>query len=684
VNETTPLTASLESAPAGRDLPHLAYPAIIGKMFAKASKSPWLAAGIVSVITLAVFWPVLSADFVMWDDDLFIYENPTIGGLTIDHLRQILTNVTVSSTWYTPLTGLRWCITYQFCQLNPLGYHLGNLLLHVADAVLVFYVLRTLLILGLSRLGSERPGRIIVCASLGALLWSLHPMQIEAVCWAVNAYDQAMLFLLISLLCYLAASQTNATGRRRLLLMSSLILFVASLLTQPVGVGFVAVLIVLDVYPLGRLGGDNGWWRSATARKALLEKTLFIGAAVAVVLINIVVLARSPVGGHSLVSLAEFGLLDRFMQAMYIWAYYIWRPFWPVNLSPLYTRLIEFDPLSLPFIASAVAVVSGTGILILLRRRWPLGLALGVCYLVLLMPVLGIFEHPYYTSDRYFIVVSVPFSVLVAALLASPLVATRLRNAAFVISVVVIAGLGTLTFRQTHVWHDSVTLFEHMIRTLGDGPYVAHPHCRLGIFFVKQGRPDEAIPHFNQAIEIKPDYAEAYYNRGVAYGKLGRGTEAIADFRRSIEINQDYAEAYTNLGIVYSRLGRSAEAMDAYTQAVKIKPDLVIACNNLAWLIATTGQIKNRDTNEAIRLASHAVELSNYSNPTFSGTLAAAYASAGRFTEAIDTANKAMNLADATSQPQVRDVIRHHLSFYTLGKPYIEPDQKPLPDLNKP
>ncbi len=635
-------------------------------------KSPLFIPVVIAVITLTVFWRVLSADFVMWDDNLFIYENPTIGGLTIENLRLIFTNVTASSTWYTPLTGLRWCITYQFCQLNPLGYHLGNLLLHTADAVLVFYVLRKLLILGLSSPGSVKPYRITVCASLGAMLWSLHPMQVETVSWAVNAYGQAILFLFISLLCYLWANEAKTTRRRRQLLTASLILFVASLLTQPFGIGFLAVLVVLDVYPLGRLGGDNGWWKSANARMALLEKIPFIGAAVAVVLINIIVLVRSPVGGHSLVSLAEFGLFERFMQAMYMWAYYIWRPWYPVNLSPFYTTLVSFDPLSLPFVASAIGVTGMIVLLILLRRRWPLGLALVICYLALLVPVLGILEHPHYPCDRYSLIVSICFSVLIAAFLANPKTKKLARYIVFFLSIVAIVSLGTLSWRQTRIWNNTASLFEHTIRTLGDDPYSFDIHGRLGVFYFNQGQNTKAMEHLQKTIELKPNFIPAYITVSKLYVIQKEFDKAVMCLEKALIAMPNSPDIHYFLGHIYLLNQQPDKTILHWKKGIELKPDSILIMYQLARLLSTYHNAQFHDPEEAIRLAKRCCELTEYKDPVLLDTLASAMASSNRFADAIAFAEKSLQITRSSGDKELTEKILYHLNLYKTNQPYIE------------
>jgi len=621
---------------------------------------------VIAAVTLTVFIRALSADFVAWDDDQFIYENPSLGGFTLENLRKILTNATVSSTWYTPLTGLRWCMTYQFCQLNPLGYHLGNLLLHTADAVLVFFVLRKLLILGLSGPGRAEPWRITGCASLGALLWSLHPMRVEVACWAANAYCQAMLFLFISLLCYLGAHEAKTTGRRRWLLAISWLSYAASLLSQPLGIGFLGVLFVLDVYLLGRLGGDRGWWKSATkdARRALLEKLPFVGVATAIVLINTIVHVRSPIGAHRLVSLAEFGLLDRLMQAMYVWAYYIWRPWYPFNLSPVYTTLVSFEPFSWKFIVSAIAIVGGTTVLIVLRRRWPLGLALGICHLTMLVGVLGLTDHPHYASDRYSILVAMNWSILLAAWLARPETKSLARRITVVVSIIVIGALGFLSVRQARIWDNSVTLFEHMIRDLGDDPHRDSIHYRLGVFLSRQGQNDKAIEHFKEAIRINPTFTEGSLHLAALLSRQNQYGQAIDYLNQARMVSPDRPDIYSRLGKLYLLHGETQSAAFSWRKALELKPDSVSVLNNLAYLLATCNQPQIRNPQEAIHLAQRACELTREQEPVPLHTLAAAYASARRFSDAVAAADKALRLAQELGQKELADGIRYHVELY--------------------
>ena len=593
---------------------------------------------LITGITLIVFVRMLSADFVMWDDDWCIYNNPGLGGLNLESIRSIFTNATVSGSWYTPLTGLRWCITYHFSGLDPFGYHLGNWLLHGLNVALVFIVLRKLLVQWLCKQGQVAAGhlRITVSAALAALVWSLHPLQVEPVAWAsAGGYSQSLSFLLFSLLCYLWAHESNTTTRRRRgLLIISVISFAASLLSQPVGLGLLIVLFVLDVYLFGRLGGRKGWWKSADARHALLEKLPFVVVALAVLVINATIQIYSPIGGHSPTSLAEFGLIKRLMQAMYIWAYYLWRPWYPVNLAPVYTTLVGFKPFSPPFIASGLVVVSVTTLLVLLRRRWPLGLALGVCHLALLVPVLGVFESPHYQSDRYCLIVSICWSVLIAVWLANPKIRRFSLSIILALSVMVVTTLGVLSFRQTRIWNNSVTLFEHMLQTLGNDPYRNDIHWRLGLVLAEQGDTPRAIEHFRRTLEIIPYHPKAHYHLARALSQEGKIDEAIPHLK----------------------------------WVTRFRPDWIEPANNLAWLLATHKESRFYNPEEAVRLAEQACELTEYKNLSLLNTLSVAYAAAGKFPEAIATTEKALELAKFLGQSEMMKALKEQLRLYILHK----------------
>lgn len=635
-------------------------------------KSNVFISGVIAVVTFAIFAQVLKNDFVMWDDDWLIYKNPTLGGISLKNLHLIFANVTISSSWYTPLTGLRWSITYQYFHLNPFGYHLGNLLFHTADAVLIFFLIRKLLILGFSKQGETGLDlwQITVSSATGALFWSLHPLRVETVAWAsAGAYGQALFFLLISLLCYLHAEKEGiAIGMRFGLLSLSVISFSASLLCQPIGMGFAVVFFVLDVYLLGRLGGRKGWCKSVTSRRVLWEKLPFFIVSLVVAIITVFLLSSPHKGAHSFPSLAEFGLLNRVMQAMYIWTYYAWRPFYPIYLAPVYTSLMSFDPFSFQFIASGLAVVCTMILLVLQRHRWPFGLALAIFHLVILVPNLGLFEHPHFHVDRYSIIVSIGLSVLLSALLAYPKIGQLFRSVLFGLSIAAITTLGLLSLQQTHVWNNSVTLFEHMLRTLGNDPFRHVIHWRLGNVLAEKGKTAEAVEHFQKTLEIRPDHHEVRSYLAYLLATGGKIDEAIMHYRQIIRKAPDFVEAYYNLGVAYAKLGKLKQAVIYWTKAVEIKPDSTDILNNLARILATSKDDNIRNVSLAVEYARSACELTHYKDYTLIDTLAIAYAAAGRLSNTIETLEKAITMAEvAGDKDQIRR-IQKQLQRYNTGR----------------
>ena len=610
-------------------------------------QSPLLAAIVIAAITLAVFIHVLSADFVAWDDDIIIYNNPIIRDLSTAGIGKLFTDVD-SMMRYNPLTLLGWSITYHFFGAKPFWYHLGNWLMHGLNASLVFLVLRKLLVLASSYLNRLNINlwRITISAGLAALLWSLHPMRVEPVAWCTDrTYCQALLFLLLTLLFYLRANEPDKSiSRHYILLTISVIFYIVSLLSYAIGMTFFFVLIALDIYPLGKLNFGNKWWEAPANRRALLDKIPFAAVAIVIALVTVCIRMASAGVWAKPVTLAKFGLIERFMQAMYIWAYYIWRPWYPVNLAPVYTTLVSFNPLSPVFISSAILVIGIVTLMILLRHRWPLGLALVICYLLLLVPVLGVLEHPHFPCDRYSIIVSILWSVLMAAGLAHPKIKPLPFRISLVLSIIAIATLGLLTFRQTHVWTNSKTLFAHTIKTLNDDAYSSDIYRRLGNVYQLEGNAEEAIRQFENAVRINETFKTS--------------------------VNQ--AEICLKLGAAYIQIGKYEPALYNLTKSLDLDPNNVDALNNLAWLLTTRAEVSAEDANKAVGFAEDACKLTEYKKPEFLDTLAVTYAAVGRFDDAVNKASQAIEIAKAHGQKDLALKIQNRLELYRTGRPYRE------------
>ena len=523
----------------------------------------------------------------MWDDDISIYNNPKMGGLTLERLVWMFTDVDTMMRYY-PLTQLSLSVTYEFFGLNPLGYHLGNWLLHGMNGVLFFFLLMELLRAGIVE--KDRWYRVhkwgTLVAALTALLWSVHPLRVETVAWAnERSYEQAAFFILLSLLFYLKANRSESTSwHRRLFFDASIIGFLASILSHPIAISAFLVYLVLDIYPLRRIGGDVGWW-TRPAQRVLFEKVLYFAVAACVTVVT--VMARLYPSGiwPKSVSLKEFGILDRLAQAGYICFYYLWKPWYPVNLSPVYTDLVAFDPVSAKFLLSAAAVVTVTILVFLFRRRWPIFFYVWLCHLLLLVPVLGFFEHPHYPADRYSIFSSMLWSVLLAAGFIHLCVSYRQRLAVLCSLIVLVALLSSASLTQTWVWRDSAALFEHMISVLGNDPYRHDIYRRLGYYHLQGGRISEAEAAFKQGLIIAP-YVPYYHNLlGLALYAKGEFAAASREFAEAIRLDPNNTHFRYNQAVALAKSGSVNDAIKQLQLAITIDPSFTAAHTMLNALI---------------------------------------------------------------------------------------------------
>jgi len=633
----------------------------------------WLTSLVLFLATVAVFSRVLHGGFVQWDDDLNIYGNLHIRGLGAGNLHWIFTTCEYPPR-YVPLSWLGWAINYQLSGLNPAGFHLTDLLFHAANASLAFLLIRRLLLLAArNTTNREQCRRIWLGSALAGFLWAVHPFRVESVAWAAGRnYVQPFFFLMISLLCYLRFQAAPARKGRAGSYWLSVICFAVSLLSYPIGLMLVAVLVVLDFYPLRRFRpGLAGLW-GAGASRIWLEKVPYALVSAAVLVTTLLLRASNSRLGPP-PSLKEFGLGPRAMQAFYGWAYYAWKPWLPFHLSPVYATLLHFNPNTWPFWLSAGFVAGATVLLLWKRRQWPWALALWVSHLVLLLPVLGLTEHPYYASDRYGYLQGLVWAVLLAAALWKLSARPGLGAVGIACALALGCFWGTLSVRQIGVWQNSQALFEHIIRELGDDPYRADIQWRLGSVLASQGKTEEAAQQYQASLRADPGpeahlaFAELLQRHGDPEGALTNCTAAVALGLTPL--------GHVQAGQVLATLGRGAEAIRQYRQALALAPDLVPALNNLAWELASDPEATNRNGAEAVQLAERACALSDRQIPVLIGTLAAAYAEAGRFPEAVRTAQEAQAVARATGQGEVADRNGQLLELYRSGQPYRQPAQ---------
>ena len=584
----------------------------------------WLVPVLIAVVTFATFLPALHNQFVNWDDDKNFLENPHYRGLGWTQLSWMWTT---HMGHYIPLTWMTFGLDYLLWGMNPRGYHVTNLLLHAANAVVFFFITRRLLTRALPS-PSERGHTLAVSAAFAALVFAIHPLRVESVAWATERRDVLSgLFYLSAVLAYLRACDREE--RARGWYWGAVALFAGALLSKSMAVNLPVVLMILDVYPLRRLGGSIGWW-SKPARRIYVEKIPFVLLAAAAS--AIAVMAQFSI--HAALPLAQLGVPGRLAVSAYGLSFYLGKMIVPVNLSPIYELPRTVSPWAMPFILSFGLAIAITAIVLSLRRRM-LGLpAAWLAYLVVLLPVLGIFQSgPQIAADRYTYLAGLGWAILAGAGLLSSW--SRLPLLLIGLVVFIPVGLGTLTWNQVHVWHDSKTLWAH---ALAIDPNSSVAQNDFGEALAQQGKLAEAIEHYRQALEIKPDYADAHYNLGGALAQQGKLADAIHHYQRALQITPGDADAHTNWGGALAQQGKLAEAAEHYQQALRIKPDHAAAHNNWGAALTRQGNLA-----EAIEHYRQAVNIKpDYADAHYN--LGGALAQQGKLADAIHHYQRALQI----------------------------------------
>ena len=609
------------------------------------SPAGWLPPLLILLVTVAAFYPVLQNGFVNWDDDKNIYENPNYRGLGWPQLRWMFT--TLHMGHYQPLTWVSLAVDFRLWGMEPFGYHLTSLILHAVNAVLFYFLALRLLSLAGEISGAWGGWSLRAGAALAALFFALHPLRVESVAWATEKRDLLSgFFLFCAVLCYLRVnSGAEANGLRRgWWMMGAVGVYGASLLSKAAGVNLPVVLLVLDVYPLKRLGGSAGWWTQG-ARRVWWEKVPFIILAVVAGIVASV--AQHQTGAMKYIE--DYGVFPRVLQALFGLAFYLWKTIIPVGLSPLYEMPAILNSLVPAFVVSAALVLALTIVLVMLRRRWPAGLAVWVCYVAFIAPVSGLVQSgPQLVADRYSYLACLGWVVLgVGGLFcflrywAGEKIAPRLFAGVGVLSVAALSVLAVLTWRQTQVWRDSESVWRQVLRI---APQSSIAWNNLGNVLLERGEVKEAIEHYQKALGIKPDFADAHFDLAVAFNEIGQLQAAVEQFHAGLKFDPQNATARHLLGLAHARLGeigkaveefrqsltlspgqsmvhfdlgkalvlqeRLDEAVDHFREAIAIEPDFAKAHDRLGSVLAAQGRLSEaiQEFREAVRLAHELAE----------------------------------------------------------------------------
>ncbi len=549
----------------------------------------WLLPAFVVFVTVFVFVPSLQNGFVNWDDDHMLLQNPHYRGLGWAQVRWMFT--TFHMGHYQPLTWLTFGMDYLLWGLNPMGYHLTSLVLHAVNALLFYFI--SLRLLALARPGAGDDLSLRGAAAFAALFFAIHPLRVESVVWATERRDVLSgLFFLSTILCYQRYVALPPTeGARTRWMISALTIYGLSLLSKASGITLPLVLLLLDIYPLGRLTGGPGKWLEPGQQRVWWEKLPFLLLALMFGMVAI----RAQNESGALLSVEVYGFTIRVAQAFLGLNFYLWRTLFPLELSPLYQAPIGIDPFSTPFVFSAAVVVTISAALIALRRRYPAGLPLWCYYLIVLAPVLGFTQSgPQFVADRYSYLSCLGWAVLMGAglLYCWELSASkRIRRATLALvegfAGAVVVTLGVLTWEQTKLWRDSETLWRYTLATGQESDIV---HTDLGVVLAERGRLEEAIEHYHKALLINPDDANAHNNLGNALAARGEAEEAIQQYQQTLRISPQHASAHSNLGLALAKRGQWEEAVEHLREALRINPNLANAHYNLGLVLAGRGR----------------------------------------------------------------------------------------------
>ena len=533
---------------------------------------------LVAASALLAFLPAVGGDFLTFDDLQKIRYNPSIRGLGWSQLGWMWT--TTYTGLYQPLAWMTWSADYLTWGHNPTGYHVTSLLCHSVTAALVYRLATRLLDLAGAVPAAAPRWTLTLSAIVAALVFAMHPLRAEPVVWISARGDVlAGLFAVASTLAYLRTVSTGTPDAlSRVWYTVALGLFACALLSKASPVSLPLVWLVLDVYPLRRLGNRSTGWVGPAARRAWAEKLPFAAVAALVALLAALAKARSD----SMLPAMESSLTARLGQAVYAVMFYVRTTLVPIGISPLYERPVRLDELRGSFLLSAVATIGVTLALLAVRRRCPAPLASWTAYLLLLAPSSGLFGYgSQLVAARYTYLACVPLAILAGGIV--PIVATgplacRLRRpgqvAAAAGAAAVLVGLGTLAWWQSRIWRDSQTLWAY---TLEVTPGSAVAHVELGLLAERRGDFVGGADHFRQALARWPGTRLQDVAIAAALAREGQHRAAADHYRNALALAPANRALNLALGRELTLSGQLDPAADHLTEVVARFPDLVDA-----------------------------------------------------------------------------------------------------------
>lgn len=549
---------------------------------------------LIALVTVYAFLPGLANEFVDWDDLQILVQNDRFRGFSLDHLAWMFT--TGFGGHYQPLSWLTFAIDHTLWGEAAFGFHLTNLLLHVVAATVLLCVARRLI---RAAMPDCAEAAVWLGAGLAAMLFAVHPLRVESVTWATERRDVLSgALLMATVLLYLRA--VDGSQRRWAWLGVSLLAYVLSLLSKASGMTLPFVLLIIDVYPLRRFlkvrqrialdGRADGSAvrvhdtpmeiekRPPAPPGILLEKAVFLAPAIVVAIVA--AWAQRSAGAMWTLDLHPLSL--RIAQAFYGIVFYPFKTLWPFDLIPLYEQPPDAQATDPAYLLSAAIVLLVTLVAVWLRRRAPWFPACWFAYVLLVSPMLGLFQSgPQLVADRYSYLSCIPWAILMGGGLATAL--GRLTGVKRVVVAlpalaVVVLCVG-LTRAQTQIWRDSMTLWTHTIEV---APNTGIAHAHLASLYLQSGNLAKARQHGTQALDILPGNLAAHRAMGRIYSDLGEFERAAEHYRIAIEIRPGDPQLHTAYAFVLEQSGLMSEAQEQFRAAIAAEPGDYVYRYNLA------------------------------------------------------------------------------------------------------
>ena len=530
---------------------------------------------LLALVTLGVFLPVARHDFVNYDDPDYVSENPHVQtGFSKAGVEWAFCRIAGENTYWHPLTWLSHMLDCQLFGLRPGPQHLTNVGFHIANSLLLFIVLKRM------------TGALWRSAAVAAL-FAWHPLQVDSVAWIAERKNVlSAFFWMLTILAYgrYASLQTrNASGRISSYLLT-LVFFTLGLMAKPTLVTLPFVLLLLDFWPLERLERTAAPSRGRNMVSLIVEKLPFLALSAASVALTLI--AHQRLG--SLTGLRHLPLGPRLSNVLVSYVRYVGKTVWPADLAVFYPY--SYLRPTWQVIGSALFLLCVSVLVFRHARRHPY-LATGWLWFVgSLVPVIGLIQAGAQSiADRFAYLPIIGLFILFVWGLTELVASLRYRVPVLLtMTCAALAGCIALTTSQLKYWRSSDKLFEHAIEVTSNN-HIAHNY--LGLFLARQGRLNEAVPHFSSAISIKKDYAEAYNNLGKAFLLQSRLNEAFTNFSIAVQLSPNNSEDQYNLGMALLGLGRPEDAASHLMEAVRIKPDYAEAHFQLGSLLSRAGRL---------------------------------------------------------------------------------------------